>query len=761
MRFISFKNSKLNSDFDNSVLNFLYISFLFLALTVIPVSFAIKSQLIRDRIVGGEACPYELTDETEVSQEFFIYGTLNKLSFGVANGGNRENSGILKVSLKQNDAHVVHEYDISLFGDWVQVDLPLTSQEFKYGKAELTFTAKNCNLGSSIFLIFSKGIDNGYFPAVLNGNEASGSIFFNYSELIVDDIVICSFIFLTLMIISVFFCAYTLTKKGYKDFQLYISLLIVIILGYFIKYPITSYKAEFLVEAGNDYFVTATNKSLLKNLVKLEGSGYYFSLWNRLITLLFVKFFKFIHFAPFAMYMTNILFFSCTAAFLSTKYFSHVLTATKRCAIIITIFFVIMSQDICHFINNTYLGILLITEIYLLDLTKLKKWQYYLCITLSFILILSKFHYVAVLPIAIINLVFFGKKKNTRWRIFNVVLIVSAVIQLIGTYLLTHGDLQNREFLGIHDFSISSTIKSVVYIFIQLYRSSLCFTLPSEKWTNIITFLALTFIAGFVAIKCLKKHEYGKYWFLICINILVVEILTINKVANASDALVATKWRHTTDLISNRHLVWCYSYVFLTLFILFERLVQYIKITKIIDKHNITAIFCLFSLLGYNRIYWQSWGIFYDKTEVGTSWKDYYMFAKKDAYAICTYWRWYITKNSKVREVAIKNSYGNGKERISDYVDLTDYKDKEILSITVYRANMNIPDDYQIILYDEEGNIIGIPQSQNASSLKRLISFMFDEPVKGVDHCEFITTSGKPAYIVNFCDVGYKTEDTQ
>lgn len=132
--------------------------------------------------------------------------------------------------------------------------------------------------------------------------------------------------------------------------------------------------------------------------------------------------------------------------------------------------FALMAYTETHtFINFPYLGIIALILINLLDLEKLNKGIYSIVVIFSFLICLSKSHYVTLIPITLIVIIFARKKLKKRDWIFLVAILTSSLIQLVYSYrnmnMWIRPDSQPMSFYYLINSTLHQTIQQIIYIY--------------------------------------------------------------------------------------------------------------------------------------------------------------------------------------------------------------------------------------------------------------------------------------------------------
>ena len=178
------------------------------------------------------------------------------------------------------------------------------------------------------------------------------------------------------------------------------------------------------------------------------------------------------------------------------------------------------------FITMAYLNIVPLFYISLLDFKEMKRSRYILLMVLVFLLTLSKFLYVVLLPISVALLVFMWKKLANREKICLGLVSLASVIQILYTYrnrkLWINGDEPKFNIIEAANVVIHQTVQQ----FINIFNSGID---SSENILNLnILYLIIFLIVLIFLIRLVIRIRSRESVIILCLLGIVFGIPSIN-----------------------------------------------------------------------------------------------------------------------------------------------------------------------------------------------------------------------------------------
>jgi len=348
---------------------------------------------------------------------FATYGRKNagKIKIEIIQG-NKKNSKIVDVTeIKDNDYYY------------------LNIKGLKSGEAILRVEGINGTIGNAVSM--HKTADIMYNEMIQNGQPSHRSfvqkiLFYEY-----DGIVKGQIIFTILSVICYIYFLSLLGNEEKNNRKIYVSTVLLIYLIVASRAPVLTFKVEPFAEQVFNFLYNARTYGVFKNLTLMEGG--YLPLFHRIIALMIVKLgFN----AKITVYlMSNIAVVvvgMMVSVFTLNRYRKYGDIFYRFVVCMVFGAFGISTYSETHtFITMAYLNIVPLFCISLLDFRKMKRWRFVLLMLLVFLLVLSKFLYVVLLPISVAILIFMWRKLVNREKIYLGLVLLATGIQILYTYI--------------------------------------------------------------------------------------------------------------------------------------------------------------------------------------------------------------------------------------------------------------------------------------------------------------------------------------
>ena len=386
---------------------------------------------------------------------FATYGRKNtgKIKIEIIQG-NKKNSKIVDVTeIKDNDYYY------------------LNIKGLKSGEAILRVEGINGTIGNAVSM--HKTADIMYNEMIQNGQPSHRSfvqkiLFYEY-----DGIVKGQIIFTILSVICYIYFLSLLGNEEKNNRKIYVSTVLLIYLIVASRAPVLTFKVEPFAEQVFNFLYNARTYGVFKNLTLMEGG--YLPLFHRIIALMIVKLgFN----AKITVYlMSNIAVVvvgMMVSVFTLNRYRKYGDIFYRFVVCMVFGAFGISTYSETHtFITMAYLNIVPLFCISLLDFRKMKRWRFVLLMLLVFLLVLSKFLYVVLLPISVAILIFMWRKLVNREKIYLGLVLLATSIQILYAY--RNKDLwvnENRPELKVSNF-ISNVLHQSVQQFVNIFNSGI------------------------------------------------------------------------------------------------------------------------------------------------------------------------------------------------------------------------------------------------------------------------------------------------
>lgn len=758
---------KKNNFYNIKKSKYLFISIFFLLIgIIIPSMIAIKMESRKEEVsrLYNWKLSKELSQGTVFQQKIYIPGYITKFGVLFTTYG-RDNKGKIKVELSQGTKKKVEIIDMSKIKDNEINFFNLNFLQFKKGEAILKIEGVDGEVGNSVSVHETEDIM--YGELFQNGENTEKSLVQRLEFYETNSIVIGQITFLFLAIFSYFYFLKLIKNQKKNNIKIYIVTALIAFFLINIKAPVLSFKTEAYAEEFYDFFYYA-RKGITGNIFRMEGG--YFPLFHRLIAILIAKLGLNVKLTIFLMSNIAILIVSFGSSVFTLRKFEKYGDIFFRftVSILFAAFNIFPYTETHTFITFSYMNIIMIFYISLINFNELKKKNYILLIILTILLCISKLNYVALLPIAMGVLVLLWKKLKIRDKGFLISIILSTIIQLIYTYQHTKNWIRfDNEppfrivgrhttvwFRPIGKIKLTEMINTGLHQIVQQFIS--IFNFGIEQSQNILNlnimflviFMIVMIFLVYISIKT-KKKESVIVLSLIGLIFSNSYLNVISKVWGGSNL-----WSTTFGAINTRHaLLTRIPMIFILVlfpFVLKEYMKKDRKQIKIIYTVLTVFIILRYSPIINNNIFR------YD--EVHSDWKIYSKFYKNKSWTLPIY-PFFIMENQKgyyIGKKTDKMEYTyflgekyylddlNSKEEITEIVLPKPLKLEYLYTKRVRNYNF---DKIKLIGYDIQGNKV-LELLQLNDKERSYIGFKNDNPNIEISKIQFINENNKKAYVV-------------
>ena len=378
----------------------------------------------------------------------------------------RKNTGKIKIEITQGDRKSTEIVDVAKIKDNDYHYLNIRS--LKPGEAVLRVEGIDGTIGNAVSM--HKTADIMYSEMIQNGEPSQRSfvqkiLFSEYNGTVKGQI-----IFTILSVLCYIYFLSLLWDEERNSRKIYMTTVLLIYLVVASRAPVLTFRVEPFAEQIFNFLYNARTYGIVKNLTLMEGG--YLPLFHRIIALLIVKLGFNAKITVYLMSNVAVLVVGMMVSVFMLKPYRKYGDVFYR-FVVCMVFgaFGISSTYIeTHtFITMAYLNIVLLFYISLLDFKKMKRSRYILLMVLVFLLTLSKFLYVVLLPISVVLLVFMWKKLANREKICLGLVSLASVIQILYTYrnrkLWIKGDEPKFSIIEAANVVIHQTVQQFINIF--------------------------------------------------------------------------------------------------------------------------------------------------------------------------------------------------------------------------------------------------------------------------------------------------------
>ena len=344
----------------------------------------------------------------------------------------RKNTGKIKIEITQGNKKSSEIVDVAKIKDNDYHYLNIRG--LKPGEAVLRVEGIDGTIGNAVSM--HKTADIMYSEMIQNGEPSQRSfvqkiLFSEYNGTVKGQI-----IFTILSVLCYIYFLSLLWDEERNSRKIYMTTVLLIYLVVASRAPFLTFRVEPFAEQIFNFLYNARTYGIIKNLTLMEGG--YLPLFHRIIALLIVKLGFNAKITVYLMSNVAVLVVGMMASVFTLKAYRKYGDVFYR-FVVCMVFgaFGISSTYIeTHtFITMAYLNIVPLFYISLLDFKKMKRSRYILLMVLVFLLTLSKFLYVVLLPISVVLLVFMWKKLANREKICLGLVSLASVIQILYTYI--------------------------------------------------------------------------------------------------------------------------------------------------------------------------------------------------------------------------------------------------------------------------------------------------------------------------------------
>ena len=435
----------------------------------------------------------------------------------------RKNTGKIKIEITQGNKKSSEIVDVAKIKDNDYHYLNIRG--LKPGEAVLRVEGIDGTIGNAVSM--HKTADIMYSEMIQNGEPSQRSfvqkiLFSEYNGTVKGQI-----IFTILSVLCYIYFLSLLWDEERNSRKIYMTTVLLIYLVVASRAPVLTFRVEPFAEQIFNFLYNARTYGIVKNLTLMEGG--YLPLFHRIIALLIVKLGFNAKITVYLMSNVAVLVVGMMVSVFMLKPYRKYGDVFYR-FVVCMVFgaFGISSTYIeTHmFITMAYLNIVPLFYISLLDFKEMKRSRYILLMVLVFLLTLSKFLYVVLLPISVVLLVFMWKKLANREKICLGLVSLASVIQILYTYrnrkLWINGDEPKFNIIEAANVVIHQTVQQ----FINIFNSGID---SSENILNLnILYLIIFLIVLIFLIRLVIRIRSRESVIILCLLGIVFGIPSIN-----------------------------------------------------------------------------------------------------------------------------------------------------------------------------------------------------------------------------------------
>ena len=558
----------------------------------------------------------------------------------------RKNTGKIKIEITQGNRKSTEIVDVAKIKD--NDYRYLNIRGLKPGEAVLRVEGIDGTIGNAVSM--HKTADIMYSEMIQNGEPSQRSfvqkiLFSEYNGTVKGQI-----IFTILSVLCYIYFLSLLWDEERNSRKIYMTTVLLIYLVIASRAPVLTFRVEPFAEQIFNFLYNARTYGIVKNLTLMEGG--YLPLFHRIIALLIVKLGFNAKITVYLMSNVAVLVVGMMASVFTLKAYRKYGDVFYR-FVVCMVFgaFGISSTYIeTHtFITMAYLNIVLLFYISLLDFKKMKRSRYILLMVLVFLLTLSKFLYVVLLPISVALLVFMWKKLANREKICLGLVSLASVIQILYTYrnrkLWINGDEPKFNIIEAANVVIHQTVQQ----FINIFNSGID---SSENILNLnILYLIIFLIVLIFLIRLVIRIRSREGVIILCLLSIVFGVPSINALSRIWNGDFEL-WSSSIGAINTWHSILIKVSV-LSILILLLYIIKTEKISNknLILKKYMFSIVIIFLIIRFSPFKNE---VIYRNNEIASDWSIYSKFYDSKKYLIPVE-PYFISENEKISYIGKKS----------------------------------------------------------------------------------------------------------
>lgn len=642
--------------------------------------------------------------------------------------------------------------------------------KFESGAVCLRISGVDFPQNTDFFILLSDDLDSGLKNALYNGNDIGGPIVLQYSVVRLDKYFYHDLVLMCLLILVIVGISYLLAFRpeivSYKQ-NLFICSFVLIFVYVALRNPLACFLAEPSSEMAYEFWYKAHTMSFGNNLMSLM-SGESLVWTERILMYIADKIAPTKYVFVVAQLFEMMLICSLTSLF-ALSYFRKFFKDEVRLLVCFFIGALLLFPSAYYFWAVSYWASLFFIITAFMDMESMKRTTYVALLVITTILAVSRIYHILYVPIAIFMFLYIGKKRGKRFQIYCIVLGGASLFEVGYSMIFGGQGHLNGEF------KLAKYAINTIYYQIQVLISYFCGeNIKNELLANIIFGMVLIFVVALFVYAVIKNERYIACT-LGCLGILSMGSIAINvSVCGMSDT-VAFPHDYAGDInwmscyFQDGDLHFSYSYFAVTgiflvlLYYIRTRLQNREKNCQLISNAVVICVILHYALVNNYA--------FYLMRVVPTDWKSVSDVTMNDSYYISINVDYPFADISLVQN-SVGYIYGVNEEGelnfwnidrnpymtdilydVAEIGAVSDIANRDILTVTAKRANMNFTNPYIMVLYDEKGQEL-MRVAQSSEVTRYWMDFMLEEPLRGVYSVAFFDEQGNAMKICDGLQIG-------
>ena len=662
----------------------------------------------------------------------------------------RKNTGKIKIEITQGSRKNSEIVDVAKIKDNDYYYLNIRG--LKPGEAVLRVEGVDGTIGNAVSM--HKTADIMYSEMVQNGEPSQRAFVQKISFSEYNGTVKGQIIFTILSVLCYIYFLSLLWDEERNSRRIYVTTVLLIYLVVASRAPVLTFRVEPFAEQIFNFLYNARTYGIIKNLTLMEGG--YLPLFHRIIALLIVKPGLNAKVTVYLMSNAAVLVVGLMVSVFTLKAYRKYGDVFYRFAVCMVFgAFGISSTYIeTHtFITMAYLNIVLLFYISLLDFKEMKRSRYVLLMGLVFVLTLSKFLYVVLLPISVSLLVFMWKRLANREKVCLGLVSLASVIQILYTYrnrkLWIKGDEPKFSIIEAANVVLHQTVQQ----FINIFNSGID---SLENILNLnILYLIIFLIALIFLLRLIIRIRSREGVIILCLLGIVFGVPSINALSRIWNGGFEL-WSSSIGAINTWHSVLIKCSI-LSILILLPYIIKTERIfnKNLIFKKYMFSIVIIFLIIRFSPFKNE---VIYKNNEIASDWSVYSKFYDSRKYLIPVE-PFFTSENEKISYVGkptesfLVKTYQGEKyffDELANTEAITGINlphPMKIEYLYVKRARDYSFGKTRAVGYDQKGNRV-LDLLQLNKSEKGHVGFHNTGSKVEVSRLEFITENNSRTYVV-------------
>lgn len=723
----------------------------------------------------------------ELTQEIILQGKLKNIGVYIATNSIINEEDNISVTIEQDGKSITKNVLITDIENGQYNYFKFKFSELEEGMAKLIISGKNLSEGSDVNCLISKTLVSGLPSAFVDSTECGGPMIMKYEIFKYNNYFYYCIILLCLLLLTIVVSAYLIVyKKNWieKYNILFVSSFSIIFLVISISNPIASFLGEPISEAAYEFWYKAHEYGFYKSMMTLM-SGEALA-WLERIFIYSADKMSFSNKYVFTIaQLMELTFISSIVSMFCLKSFKRFFGDEIRLIFTVIMGTMIFYPQLYWFYCTSYWGTFFLLAFALMELDKLKKWQFNLGLILTLIICVSRIYYVVLVPITIFLLIFMWKKSKFRMKLYFFVILLASTFEGVVSIRLGRANLDNANFAdNFRKMGVIRVLENTFYYQVQVINSFFTHQVNTNALVGNLLFLAIfvALIIAFVYTLISKKYDNKVPCLVGSLGMLSLGTIMMNIITTGSYVAVAfpinyskkVDWTTNYYQQGDHHFINSYIVIAVLIMLAVYLLKENVDIEIKQNKYMKAIAIVSFNVCALLLVV-QFAPVKISAKIAPTEWKKIYSITQNESYyasinvdygvapislqhnSACILYAYDTEGDFMQWDTSRKDMYDTTRIYHKQVLgDAGNIEDSELLSLTVHKAMSNFESKYVAVFYDQQENEIArITQANSADRV--WIDFITDVPLKNVYSIAFFLEDGRVAYVNNALQIGVST----